>query len=305
MALDLCCFEGHPERTGTACKLSPIDKEKVKVGTLLAVRTAAAAEVFHGMGRPFIIEQPLWKDDPSSVSMFNLDEFQELLQHQDVRHTILDQCMFDAKTTKPTSLLHYMIDKDPTVNCNRPKKMWTKPSAGERVWASHPPLKGKEWYIDSREGHRGMLLKPWEASETFRHEPYLTAAAQAYPDKLNKKFAETILKVCNKSEKNQVQHTQFEVVGKWRDVLKRKCVEPHATSTRPRLEFTAPLRGKDKKDVEDNDDRYWGGMRNPRYISMSLPGYRTAGAVIYAVLQEAIRDRQDLLAKCRLRRCRC
>lgn len=152
-------------------KLSPTDKEKVKIGALLAVRAAEAAEAFHEIQRPFIIEQ--WKADQTSVSMFNLDEFQQLLKHDDVLRACMDQCMYEAKTAKPTSLLRYKIEEDLTVKCNHAKKMWTKPSTGERTWSSRPPLVGKEWYIDSKEWHRGLLLKMWEAKEKFKYEPYI------------------------------------------------------------------------------------------------------------------------------------
>lgn len=117
-------------------KLSPTDKEKVKVGALLAVRTAEAAAAFHDIGRPFIVEQPKWKDDRNSVSMFNLDEFQRLLQHRDVRRAILDQCMYDAKTTKPTSLLHYMTSPSSATAQRR-----CGPSPAREKECGHPILR--------------------------------------------------------------------------------------------------------------------------------------------------------------------
>lgn len=156
-----------------------------------------------------------------------------------------------------------MIEDELGVRCNHPKKLWIKPSTGEKSWSPHPPLVGKEWYAEAKEWHKGMLLTLKDAREKFRHEPYLTSAAQAYPGRLNKAFAEALQKTCQATMKDDIP-MNFEIMGKWRNVLKRKHhAEP--VTTRATLEFSAPLKGRRNnydQQIEE-EDKFWGGMRNP------------------------------------------
>lgn len=128
--------------------LRPEEQEKVKMGTLLASRTSEAAQEFAKQKKPFVIEQPKWKKDGESVSMYNLDEFEDLIGMEDTKVVDADQCMYAAKTTKPTTLVMQGLEPQQLERrCDHPKTLWVKPSAGEQLWASHPPLVGKEWYI--------------------------------------------------------------------------------------------------------------------------------------------------------------
>ena len=68
------------------------DKEKVRVGTLLAQRTAEAVGLFEEQAKPSITEQPKWKKDNDSVSMYNLDEFQAFKESPNFEFVDLVQC---------------------------------------------------------------------------------------------------------------------------------------------------------------------------------------------------------------------
>lgn len=85
--------------------LAPAEKEKVKLGTLLALRSCEAAKLFHEQGKPRITEQPKWRRDGESVSMYNLDEFTDLLNLENVHTEELVQCEYGAETSKPTTLI--------------------------------------------------------------------------------------------------------------------------------------------------------------------------------------------------------
>ena len=173
--------------------LSLADWEKTKIGTLLACRTVEGAKAMHKLRRPFIIEQPKWKKDDKHVSMYNLDEFTELLELEGVSCLELSQCRFGAKTTKPTTLMVYLVDTTfMNKECNHPKQLWIKPSTGEKIWAAHPPLVGKEWYIEASHWNRNMLLSPKDAKQKFLHAPYLTSGAQAYPGEFNEALAKAV-----------------------------------------------------------------------------------------------------------------
>ena len=279
------------------------DKEKVRLGTLLATRAAEAATELHSLNKPFIVEQPQWKDDGKSNSMFNLDEYQDLLALEGVTTCDLDQCMFEAKTTKPTTLMVYDVDTNElTKSCTHEKTMWIKPSTGERNWSAHPPLVGKEMYIPWNQWDKSMLMRPWEAAKKYKHEPYLTSAAQAYPGALNAKLAEILLskRLHTKVEEHEEKVDEhYFVIGRWRNILKRKRDGEPAT-VRNAVEFTTPLRGKHKhiSEREHEESRCWGGMRNPRKISQTLPAYRACGHEIYLCVMNYLKVNEDARNRC-------
>lgn len=283
--------------------LGPSDKEKVKLGTLLAVRTTEASTEFHEQRKPFIVEQPRWKQDGTSVSMYNLDEFQQLLELVGVECIELDQCEFGAPTTKPTTLIAYLINPPMLQSsCNHSKQLWIKPSTGEKVWSPHPPLQGKEWYIQGAQWNRSMLLTPQQIREKFKNMPYLTSAAQAYPADLNNKLAHALISAADSVADATAVDTGYELVGRWRNVLKRRTAgldkRPSCT-VRSKVELTTPLRGKRKQyDPDQAENECWGGMRNPKKISNSLPNYRVVGAQIYSILDKLMDSLDGLEDRC-------
>ena len=283
--------------------LGPSDKEKVKLGTLLAVRTTEASTEFHEQRKPFIVEQPRWKQDGTSVSMYNLDEFQQLLELVGVECIELDQCEFGAPTTKPTTLIAYLVNPPMLQSsCNHSKQLWIKPSTGEKVWSPHPPLQGKEWYIQGAQWNRSMLLTPQQIREKFKNMPYLTSAAQAYPADLNNKLAHALISAADSVADATAVDTGYELVGRWRNVLKRRTagLDPRPSSTVcSKVELTTPLRGKRKQyDPDQAENECWGGTRNPKKISNSLPNYRVVGAQIYSILDKLMDSLDGLEDRC-------
>lgn len=188
------------------------------------------------------MEQPRWKQDGTSVSMYNLDEFQQLLELAGVECIELDQCEFGAPTTKPTTLIAYLINPPMLQSsCNHSKQLWIKPSTGEKVWSPHPPLQGKEWYIQGAQWNRSMLLTPQQIREKFKNMPYLTSAAQAYPADLNNKLAHALISAADSVADATAVDTGYELVGRWRNVLKRRTpgLDPRPSSTvRSKVELT-------------------------------------------------------------------
>eukprot|EP00435_Cladocopium_sp_Y103_P030056 s3225_g7.t1 len=281
--------------------LSEEDKQKVRVGTLLALRTSEAATELLCQEKPSIIEQPRWKQDGNSVSMFNLDEFQELLQRPHVRHADLVQCEYGARTTKPTTLMLAMIGTDELRNeCTHQQRSWRKPSTGERHWGAHPPLRGKEWYIPAEDWNENMMMTPFQIKQHFRDIPYLTSSAQAYPADLNRMLAELLTRNLPRLGKVPDQPTEFVVMGKWRNVLKRKAVDGVTSTVRAKVEFTAPLKGKRRRVIDRDalDEQYWGGMRRPRTVLERLPGYRQAGIRVHQTLQTVLDSCPALESAC-------
>ena len=280
--------------------LDPKDAEKVKTGTLLALRAHEASTLFHGQEKPFILEQPKWKRDDTSVSMFNLDEYQDLLSLPGVRTEELVQCEYGAETSKPTTLIVGHVDETGFKRiCTHAARRWRRPSTGERHWGAHPPLKGKEWYVHEEKWKPHMLRTPREIAKQERGLPFLTSAAQAYPGELNNKLCEVLLDDIKQKTKTPIVDDMV-LTGRWKNVLKRRHSEASLPTVKAKVDFTVPLKGKRRRivDRDEEDDNYLGGMRKPRSAAARIPGYRQAGIVVYRVLMRHLRRDNDLYQKC-------
>ena len=167
--------------------LRPEEKEKVRVGNVLAIRSSRVCRNSHQSKKPWILEQPHHRKEANKTSMFNLDEFQELMRLDGVIKYTFDQCMFGAQWEKTTDLLSNIPGlKQFEVRCNHEKRSWTIPWSGEVIWAAHPPLKGRQLAIPSEEWGPHLLMKYEPRGE------FLTRKAAAYPSALNQALAEVL-----------------------------------------------------------------------------------------------------------------
>ena len=90
--------------------LEPHEKETVRIGTLLAIRTAEASNLMWVQGFPFWVENPARR--AGTLSLFNLPEMVGVAERQGVTFKYLAQCELGAPTTKPTDLFFFRIDLD-------------------------------------------------------------------------------------------------------------------------------------------------------------------------------------------------
>ena len=172
-----------PERYGKK-DLKAFEKEKVKIGTLLAKRACDTATHAHEHNKPWALEQPHWRE--GSTSMFTLDEFQELLRREGVDRYTLAQCRYGADAEKLTDLISNCDLRDMELRCNHPSVWWRIPWNGEWHYGPHPPLRGKQKAIRAEDWNATMLRS------TEPDGPYLTRAYAAYPKELNKALASVI-----------------------------------------------------------------------------------------------------------------
>lgn len=178
----------RPLRTPTGngrygCKGLTIDeKEQVKVGTLLALRAHEVAQHAQQRDKPWILEQPHWRTD--QTSMFTLDEFQSLLQFENVNIFTFAQCRFGCDAEKLTDLLSNRDLSSFERLCNHEARWWTIPWNGKSQFTPHPPLKGRQKAIPSEQWNSSMLRNKEPAG------PYITRAYAAYPSQLNEALAE-------------------------------------------------------------------------------------------------------------------
>eukprot|EP00435_Cladocopium_sp_Y103_P033053 s1409_g8.t1 len=260
-------------------KLSIEDKQKVKEGTLLARRANTTACRASQNNKPWILEQPHWRKEQESTSMFMLDEFLELAKQEGVEFHTFDQCTFGADFEKKTDLMSN-IDRDVmapfSATCTHEKIWWVVPWSGEEVHASHPPLRGKQKAIPFWEWREDML----------RHrEPYgdfLTRGTAAYPDKMNEQLALCLKAACERRAGDR----SGLVSGNPRSHTLR--TSSGGESLDPQLQMSEPLTGR--KEVEEVDEH--NSLRNVhRWIS---PRMKFIGKQIQNLIQRWLNDNPNV-----------
>ena len=85
--------------------LSYLDKQKVAMGTLLALRGAEMANLFCGIGRSFWGETP--GERMGRPQVFKLPDWLELAAREGVDKSGLVQCELGARTSKAIDTMHY------------------------------------------------------------------------------------------------------------------------------------------------------------------------------------------------------
>ena len=129
-----------PDRYGLR-GLRPADKERVRLGTLLAQRAAAACSKCQDMGIPWINENP--PETPGQTSLYGLDEWVELSGRDGVKRLVVPQCMYGADFLKETEFRGNIDIPDARRQCTHVKQWWRTPPTGEWYFGAHPQLRGK------------------------------------------------------------------------------------------------------------------------------------------------------------------
>eukprot|EP00435_Cladocopium_sp_Y103_P055167 s446_g18.t1 len=206
--------------------LTPQEKKTVTEGTIMAIRAADTAEEFDDSDGWWMIEQPHGRE--GQTSMWNLDEMQKLRDKPGVRLYTFAQCRYGCKAEKLTDLLSNIPGLEEfTVLCNHPKQTWIMPWSGERIWAAHPPLRGRQWAIPESE---------WDPSMLRDSEPpgdYITRSCAAYPEALNKALAKALSRKKGSMAEHQVhQEKKSEVEDvKVKKLMPLRGEEPDDTNT--------------------------------------------------------------------------
>ena len=182
--------------------IDPKDKEKVRIGTLLALRAAEAGKLFlelpscPGTAWPWVIETPA--QHPGVPSVFKLPEVSYLtsLDHVEIVHRV--QCYHGALSPKPTEFLGTMRLVDVPDKCSHPFLGWIVPWSGKRLRQPHPPLRGTQ---------RAIPVSQWNPSMLRRRMPggeFLTSTAAAYPQGLNEALAAELVSMALKARSAQL-----------------------------------------------------------------------------------------------------
>ena len=133
--------------------LKPEHKEQVRMGTLLAKRTAQGIEAQRRSGRPWILESPAPR--PDCASIFLLPEIVAACGPEAAFEDFV-QCELGAASRKPTRLGSSFVLPVGLVNtCSHPARWWRLPPHGKWIWASHPPLSGRHRAVSPTSWRRG------------------------------------------------------------------------------------------------------------------------------------------------------
>ena len=169
-------------------------KQRVKEGTLLARRAHETATTATDLERPWILEQPHWRQ--GKTSMLTLDEFQCLLNRKEVNRYTLAQCRYGADVEKLTD----PDLSDMELTCNHPPIWWRIPWSGEWIHSPHPPLKGRQKAVRAEDWTPDMLR------DRDPDGPFITRSYAAYPAQLNKALADKLCSAATDRKAKQTQH---------------------------------------------------------------------------------------------------
>ena len=134
--------------------------------------------------------------DTGTTPMFKLEEFRELEKQDGVERVTFAQCQFGCEFEKLTDLLaNFELGPEFRQLCNHPPKWWRVPWSGKRIYAPHPPLRGKQLAIEEHLWNPGMLRSSEPQGD------YLTRSAAAYPADLDRALAVALATAVQKTQR--------------------------------------------------------------------------------------------------------
>ena len=121
------------ERYGFA-HLKPKEKEAVRLGTLLALRTAEGVQALQARGAPWLWENPPGR--PGGTSMWMLDEVARATTGPGIHVSQFAQCMVGGEYGKRMAFRGTV--RIPAGECEHPALEWCLPPDGRVLSAAHP-----------------------------------------------------------------------------------------------------------------------------------------------------------------------
>ena len=253
--------------------LTQSEFEDVKVGNILADRTAVCMDWFNSNHKPWIVEQPAPRE--GQPSMVNLPKFRSLRSSPGVNEHIFSQCKLGQKFRKDTIVLGRVSFEKWPGTCDHPSKEWIIPWNGKKHWGPHPPLRGKQLAIP---------IEQWDRSMLRRYEPkgeFLTKATAHYPALLNRIIAATIAL----APREDLGRTPRE------KGVKRKSETCQADLPIPKFKVTRTLQ------KNDTDELIVGGLRRPRMSVGRVPKLFNLGTQLGNLVRKFVRERPELKSR--------
>ena len=290
------------------------EKEQVRLGTLLAIRTAHGIRCQNDGGRPWLLENP--PEEEGHPSLFRLPEVSQVIAPPRGHKAVFPQCPFGSLSVKLSEFRSsFQLTDIPASKCPHQRRWWRLPPSGRWIRAQHPILKGK---------FCAMEPAAWEATSVEdRSRPakaYLTKAAAAYPSMLNCYLAcQLVPWACHAFAMSKLVR-----VGKWGNALVSASSTPSVgiptwslplgnrgaasavgiNESVPLLEEMASLRRKPIMDtplrLQASDERARqdraaiGGMRRPHRSVARLPSVQKFGSVLRQELDGYLQESKEL-----------
>ena len=294
--------------------IRPEDKEKLRLGTLLAVRTGEGIGAQGDADKPWLLENP--PEVPEQPSLFNVPQVAEQLEKQQAHKRVIPQCSLGAEAVKMTEFRSkFKIPVDTAQRCTHPRRWMRLPPSGRWIRVSHPPLVGK---------HLAVSPETWDSlTHEQRVKPeaeFLTRQAAAYPSLLNCFLACLLIPQAMAAKAASTFHR----TGEWRNVLVRQPTPPGIVRDswaeglddrkrsidkeggllddicRPKRlpEMTDSLRPQAAaKKVLENQQAV-GGMRRPQWSNSRIPSLGDFGNKVRNFLDEFLNQHPELENQC-------
>jgi len=274
--------------------LSLADKEKVRIGTVLALRGAALAKECNAMGIPWLAETPRQVEDKPSV--LKLPEWRDIYQLQTTRKRCMVQCACGAESVKATELWGTTQVEDLPAACQHPARSWTVPWSGEAYWAPHPRLKGTQLAIPSEDWDPDMLLPRMPGGS------FVSKAAALYPPMLNHEIAFRLLM---KAGLDRHGAAMFRRQGFWANSLVRVPeVRPtgqqlSGDGAAKDLELQVSLANRPRlHSVKVVSPPHIGDLRNISKSVVGIPGHLIIGKRVRLLLDQFLDRHPEIQRQC-------
>ena len=123
--------------------------ETVRLHNLLALRASKAFQAMIGTQGVVALEQPALRDQ--EVSMLRLDEFQNIMKQEGVKHVVKAQCAFGCSSEKLSSWMTFQMDfSDMQDACSHQPTSWYAEVSVEELISKHPPSRGTMRYFRTK-----------------------------------------------------------------------------------------------------------------------------------------------------------
>ena len=254
------------------CNLQKHHAEQVRKHNLLAMRTAKATQAMINLQRIAVVEQPAVRE--GEVSMFLLDEFEQLLKHME--HTRSVQCAFGADATKLTSWLTFGVTfKDMTATCQHAPRDWYEEGTGTKITRPHPPARGRRRFFTT-------IAEALDAIKPAAN--YVTTNLAYYTPLLNRYIALKFKLACSKqivnkhSEPASLAKQEHEsVASNWNQRMGKEAVH-----------FSQPMRGATIDEKMEEERRAVGGLRDAAQTMRKLTASTQFGQRLGLDLMSAV-----------------
>jgi hypothetical protein len=268
--------------------LTPEQSDRVRFGTLLALRSAEVAKLALAQSVPWLVEQPM--NQEGRPHMFLLFEWAEILKLEGVNRFELDQCMLDCEFKKPTVLVG-TVPVEFARRCSHATRWFRTIPQGKWIKASHPPLAGKLKAVPAecwKEEYYNLV----PSSEM----PFLTKATANYPAAMNEVVARALV---NAAVDFRTLSNRRMAQGQSERNVVRKLSHSEWGVGKQSVQFASRLRsgaqGSETKD--EQAEKALGGLRHPARSVSRLPYMSEVGISLRDALESYLNKHPDLVAR--------